>query len=189
MTSEKNTFQAKNSGSPSLGEPEFLAVGKLRRPHGLHGEILMSVWTDFPNRLKPGLAIYVGKNHTLRTIRSVRWHRDDMLIAFEDITDRDQAGIFRNQLMMVRSDDRPALPDGEFYQHQLLGMRVIQEEGDLLLGTLTEIIETGANDVYIVRAAGGREILLPAIESVIVNIDIEHKEIHVKLLPGLLPDK
>jgi 16S rRNA processing protein RimM len=188
MTSEKHTFQAKNSGSPSLGDPEFLAVGKLRRPHGLHGEILMSVWTDFPNRLKPGVAVYVGKNHTLRTIRTVRWHRDNLLIAFEDITDRDQAGIFRNQLMMVRADDRPALPDGEFYQHQLVGMRVIQEEGDLLLGTLTEIIETGANDVYIVRAADGREILLPAIESVIVEIDIEHKEIHVDLLPGLLPD-
>jgi len=189
MTSGKKTFsQGKTSGSPSIGEPEFLVVGKLRRPHGLRGEVLMSVWTDFPERLKPGVSIHIGVNHGLHIIRSIRWHRQDMLIAFEGIVDRDQAGIFRNQLMMVRADDRPSLPNGQLYQHQLLGMRVILEEDASLIGTLTEIIETGANNVYLVRAEDGQELLIPAIDSVILNIDVEQKEISVKLLPGLLPE-
>ncbi|MEN8171320.1 MAG: ribosome maturation factor RimM [Chloroflexota bacterium] len=189
MTSEKRSFsKKKNSGSLSFSEPEFLVVGKLRRPHGLRGEVLMSVWTDFPERLQPGVSINIGVNHDLYTIRSIRWHRQDMLIAFEGILDRDQAGIFRNQLIMVRADDRPPLPEGEVYQHQLLGMRVILDEDDSFLGTLTEIIETGANDVYLVRAEDGQELLIPAIDSVILKTDIEAKEIFVKLLPGLLPD-
>jgi len=190
MTSEKKPFSKdKTSGSPSTGEPEFLVVGKLRRPHGLRGEVLMTVWTDFPERLQPGVSIHIGVNHDLQTIRSIRWHRQDMLITFEGIQDRDQAGIFRNQLMMVRADDRPSLPDGEFYQHQLLGIRVILDHDASLLGTLTEIIETGANDVYLIRAEDGKELLIPAIDSVILNIDLEGKEISVRLLPGLLPDK
>ena len=185
----KPNLTTKNSGLPNQGKPEFLAVGKLRRPHGLNGEILMSVWTDFPDRIKPGVVIYVGKDHDLLTIRSVRWHRDDILIAFEGIEDRDQAGFFRNQLMKVRVDDRPVLPNGEIYQHQLLGMSVILKDDDSILGELTEIIETGANDVYVVLSEDGLELLLPAIDSVIDNIDVDKKEIQVRLLPGLLPDK
>ena len=190
MTPKGKTFPSdKNSGSEIASTPEFLAVGKLRRPHGLNGEVLMSVWTDFPDRLCPGVTIYVGKNHDLYTIHSVRWHREDILVSFEGIENRDDAGIFRNQLMKVRADDRPPLPEGELYQHQLLGMSVIQNNNNALLGKLCEIIETGANDVYLVQSDDGREILLPAIESVIRNVDVEKNEIRVHLLPGLLPDK
>jgi len=183
------TFSTRNqnsSGSRSSGEPEFLVVGKLRRPHGVRGEILMSVWTDSPEYLKPGVDVYGGDEHRPLRIRNVRWHRQDMLIAFEGCTDRDQAGEFRNQLVMVRADDRPPLPEGEFYIHQLIGMRVIEDETNSLLGNLVEIIETGANDVYLVRPEEGPDILLPDIDPVILDIDIKGGEIRVHLIPGLI---
>jgi 16S rRNA processing protein RimM len=87
----------------------------------------------------------------------------------------------------VRADDRPQLPDGEYYHHQLIGLQVVSDEGDIL-GILTGIIETGANDVYIVRSENDREVLLPAIESVILEIDLERSEMLVRVIPGLIPE-
>jgi 16S rRNA processing protein RimM len=172
------------SGSPISGEPEFLAVGRLRRPFGLRGEIFMEVLTDFPERLKPGLRVFVGPQHSSLHIRSCRWHRNRLLIAFEGYTNRDEIGELRNQNVTVLTSERPELPEGEYYHHQIIGLRVLTEEGEQL-GRLAEILETGANDVYIVRNETGGEILLPAIETVIVSIDLARDEILVNLIPGL----
>ena len=97
-TSRKKSFpnHADNSGSLDSCEPEFLAVGQLRRPHGIRGEIVMSVWTDFPERLKPDVEVYVGDDHKPIHIRSVRWHREDILIAFNEYPVREDVGLLRN---------------------------------------------------------------------------------------------
>ena len=175
-------------GSQNSGEAVFLAVGHLRRPHGLRGEIVMTVWTDFPERLEPGVQVYVGDDHTPVHIRSVRWHRKDLLISFDEYTVREDVGLLRNQVLMVRAEDLPSLDEGELYLHQVMGMRVIDDANGISIGTITEIIETGANDVYIVRDDRGFELLLPAIEPVILDINLETNEMRVHLLPGLLPD-
>lgn len=188
MTPQNDLFEGEHdAGSPSKREPAFLAIGKLRRPHGVRGEMVMSVWTDFPERLLPSVNLYVGESHTVLAIRSVRWHRDDILIAFEEYADRDQVGELRNQIVYVRADDRPALPEGQFYLHQLVGLRVIRDEDDSSLGWIEEIFETGSNDVLIVRMEDGGELLLPDIPSVVLAIDLEQGEMRVHLLPGLLP--
>ena len=93
----------------------------------------------------------------------------------------------RNELVYVRADDRPPLAEGEYYHHELIGLRVVDESGDIL-GILVQILDTRANDVYVVRPQAGPEILLPAIESVILDIDLEKGEIRVHLLPGLIAD-
>jgi 16S rRNA processing protein RimM len=82
------------------------------------------------------------------------------------------------------------LPEGEYYHHQVLGITVV-DETDVVLGTLTEIIETGANDVYVVSDGGSpaREILIPAIKQVLLDVDLDKKTMRVHLLPGLVEDK
>jgi 16S rRNA processing protein RimM len=172
-----------NSNEP--GEIEFIAVGQLRRPHGVRGEILMAVWTEFPERLKPGVRVFVGDDHQPVHIQSVREHGDGLLLAFEEYIQREAVGFLRNQVVMVRADDLPPLEDGEVYIHQLLGMTVLEEGSNRLLGTLVEVLETGANDVYIVKDQLGAETLLPAIDSVIVEIDLPNRQMRVHLLPGL----
>jgi 16S rRNA processing protein RimM len=169
------------------GAPLFLAVGFLRRPHGVKGEILMDVLTDFPERLKKGTLLYVGDEHRPLRIHSLRPHAQGMIVAFDGFRDPEQAGQLRNQLAQVRADDRPPLPEGEYYQHQLLGLSVVSDEGQVL-GRLASILETGANDVYVVRSPLGKEILLPAIPDVIQEIDLAKGEIRVHLLPGLIPE-
>jgi 16S rRNA processing protein RimM len=110
------------------------------------------------------------------------------LIFFAGCQTREEAAEFRNQLVYVRTADRPQLEMGEYYHHQLLGLQVIDEEGQIL-GSLERILETGANDVYVVRDESGAELLLPAIESVILEIDLDHNQMLVHLLPGLLPQE
>jgi 16S rRNA processing protein RimM len=165
----------------------YLVVGKFRRPHGLRGEMIMEVITDFPERLRSGVQVFVGEKHTEQIIHTRRRYGDDLLIALEGFQNPEQAGELRNELVYVRSDMIPALPDGEFYQHQLLGLRVIGDDGQEL-GHLEQILETGANDVYLVRSESGAELLLPVIDQVILGIDLPKGEIRVHLLPGLLPD-
>ena len=180
--------QFSDSGSPTSGEPEFLAVGKLRRPHGVSGEMRMSVWTDFPERLQPGTKLFIGKSYQPVQIKSMRGHAQDSLIAFDEFSTRDEVGQFRNQLIFVRTADLPPLPDDEIYLHQLLGLQVIRDEDNFHLGRVAEIIETGANSVFLVRRDGKKDILLPDIDPVILNIDLHKREIRVDLIPGLIPE-
>ena len=177
------------SGSPLPGEPDFLAVGKLHRAHGLKGEIRMSVWTDFPERLVPGARFYVGEDHQAIQVRSVRAHQRQMIIAFDGYDDREQVSLLRNQVVYVCRSELASLPEDEYYLHQLLGMRVVEADGDRDLGRIVEIVETGANDVYIVRTDSGEEHLIPGSEEVVVDIDFDQAVMRVHLLPGLLPDK
>jgi 16S rRNA processing protein RimM len=177
-----------SSGSPLSGEPEFLVVGKLRRPHGVHGEILMDVLTDFPERLKPDVTVYVGEQLQPLCIRNTRDHRQALLVRFDDYTNRESVGELRNKFVYVQTKDRPPLPEGEYYYHELIGLRVDTDMGETL-GVLTDILETGANDVYIVSPDKGQDILLPAIPSVVLEINLEQGRILVHILPGLISDR
>ena len=171
--------QKKQAGSPQSGEPVYLAVGRLRRAHGVKGEILMEVLTDFPERLQAGGKVYVGPEHELRNFTTVRSSGNLLLVAFEGIDTPESSRSMRNQLVYIRSDQLPPLPEGEYYYSQLLGLSVLNEDGEAL-GILEEILETGANDVYLVRLKEGGELLLPAIDPVIRSVDLERKEIHVR---------
>jgi 16S rRNA processing protein RimM len=110
------------------------------------------------------------------------------LIAFEGILSPEMVGEFRNQFVYVKSEDRPQLPKGEYYHHQLLGLSVIDDSGGNL-GVLSEILSTGANDVYVVRNEVGQEILLPVIDEVILETNLTRGEIRVHILPGLLSER
>jgi 16S rRNA processing protein RimM len=173
------------TGSPSEGEPEYLAVGFLRRPHGVRGEMLMDVHTDFPERLRTGLTVYVGSGYQPMVIASRRMHASGMLVRMRGIKTPEEAGRFRNQWVYVPAGNRPPLPEGEYYHHQLIGLTVCTDQ-DKELGTLTGIIETGANDVYVVKDATGREVLLPAIPAVVLEVDLHSHRMRVHLLDGLI---
>ena len=172
------------SGSPD-GEPVYLVVGFLRRAHGLKGEMIMDLHTDFPERLQGGRNLFVGDGHRAVTLAGVRSHAKGVLVKFKGIETPDSTVPFRNQWVYVRASDVPALPEGQIYQHELFGFKVV-DENENSLGELVEIIETGANDVYVVRDESGKEILLPAIPSVILEVDPTRRSLRVHLLEGLI---
>jgi 16S rRNA processing protein RimM len=176
------------AGPPTAGGPAYLAVGKVRRPHGVHGEMVVEIYTDFPERIKSGMTLYLGSTHTRLTISSQRSHNEGMLLGFEGITTPEKAGMLRNQILSISAADAHELQHGEYFFHELVGLNVL-DESDKPLGTLTEIIETGANDVYVVTNGQGGELLLPAITDVILKVDLKARTMKVKVLPGLMEEK
>lgn len=165
--------------------PAFLLVGKLHRPHGVHGEMIMSVLTDFPERLKPKLEVYLGHDRTPVTIKSLRHHNRGLLVTLDGYDSREAAGELRNTEIFVSAADRPPLPDGEFYLHQIIGLKAVSEEGRIL-GIVSDWIETGANGVFVVQDEDEGEILLPDIDEVVLKIDLKAGEMLVHLMEGLI---
>jgi len=186
MASRKNSSN-KGSGSPTKGEPDYLIIGYLRRAHGVRGEMVMEIQTDFPERLKPETKVFVGKDYQPMTIAAARNHSEGLLIKLNGIDSPEDAARYRNQLVYVTAADRPPLPKGQFYIHELIGFDVTDEE-DGLIGKLTEILQTGANDVYVVTRPDAGEALLPVIPSVVLKIDADRRLIRVHLIPGLLDE-
>ncbi len=183
MVSKKNSSKT-SSGSPIHGEPAYLSVGYLRRAHGVRGEMVMEVITDFPERLKARTKVFVGEDFQPMKIASVRHHHEGLLIKFEGLDRPEDTARFRNQVVYVSVKDRPPLPEGQFYIHELIGFDVMDDEGRLV-GKLNDIIQTGANDVYVVVTPEEKEILLPVIPSVVLELDADRRLIRVHLMDGL----
>jgi 16S rRNA processing protein RimM len=174
----------KQSGPPE-GGPVYLVIAFLRRPHGVQGEVIMDLHTDFPERITAGRKIFIGEKHEAATFESVRAHGKGMLVKLRGFDTPEAAGRFRNQWVYVMAKDVPPLPEGQHYKYELVGLEVVDDLGNAL-GKLAEILETGANDVYVIRDDAGREILLPAIPSVILDIDMQQRSMRVHLLDGLV---
>lgn len=169
------------TGSPQGSEPVYLTLGKLRRAHGVKGEIPLEIYSDMLELLSPEGLVYVGETHQALIIQTTRWKNDLLLLKFKDLNDREIVSKLTNEYVYVRVDQLPALSEEEFYYHQLLGLKVHEEDGNYL-GKLTEILKTGANDVYLVMSDEGEEVLIPAVEDVILEIDLEQQKIIVAKL-------
>jgi 16S rRNA processing protein RimM len=179
LRSKKNT----EGPSPQGSGPSFLIVARVRRPFGVKGELLLDMLTEFPGRLSQSERIYAGENRRPCRIESIRRHGGDMLLRLDGIRDRDAAEGLRGQALSVRVDDLPPLPAGRYYHHQIEGLEVFTERGEKL-GTVKEILKTGANDVYVVEGERG-EILLPAVRQVILEVRPEEGRMVVRLMEGL----
>lgn len=171
------------TGSGNLVEPVFVLIGRLQRVHGVDGEIALRVLTDFPQRIRRGKKVFVGEAHRQMIIESVRPKAELLLLTFKGITTREAAQELTNLEVFVETGNLPKLPEGQYYHHQILGLQVF--EGEELLGQLSEIIETGANDVFVIRLVRGGELLIPNISEVVLAIELEEKRMLVHLLEGL----
>ena len=161
-----------DAGSEFVHEPAFLVLGKLRRAHGVRGEIAMEVYTRLPELLDPQSVVFVGEDHQPYTIDSTRWKQNLLLLKFVGIDVRDVASQLTNLLVYTQTEALPGLPDDEFYFHELIGLDVYDAD-EHYLGVLTEILETGANDVFLVRDDAGKEILIAAVDEHIQEIDLD----------------
>ena len=186
--SKKESRVSTRVSSGSL-QPElnYLAIGRVIRAHGVKGEISVSVLTDFPERFETIERVYLGDEFeaTAYRLEKYRWHKKNVLLTLAGIIDRNQAEQLRGQLVQVPIEEAVSLPQGSYYLYQLMGLQVLTTDGNNL-GVIAGIIETGANDVYVVKKDGRQEILLPAIPDVIKSINIEQGQMIVELIEGLI---
>jgi 16S rRNA processing protein RimM len=170
--------------SPTAVRSSFIAVGRVIRPHGVRGALQVEAISDLLLGLQPGTEVTFGENHWTSKLVFLHPHRKRYLMAVEDCTDRRQAEALRGDRIYLPAAAADRLPEGTYFHHQILGLAVETEEG-VPLGTVEDILETGANDVYVVRSEAEGELLLPAIDSVIRKIDLDSGVLIVRLLPGL----
>jgi len=177
---------------PQRLEPDYLLLGKVLRPHGVRGELKVSILTDYPERLRELDAIFIGSGvddpaATPYHIQAVRFHQGYALIKFKEVPDRNAAERFRELFVMIDTANAVPLEENEFYLYQLIGLNVQTDSGQPL-GTIAEVLETGANDVYVLQSDQYGELLIPAHDETIIKIDFKTEIVTVKLPDGLLPD-
>lgn len=166
----------------------FLVIGRLIRPHGIRGEMRAAVYTHVPERFTWLEQIYLARDAddpqpTRHELRSVRFHKGSALVRLGGYETRDELEVLRGMWVLVPDTEAIPLEEGEVFHHDLDGLSVVTDEGETL-GTLVEILETGANEVFVVHGQGG-ELLLPNIEEVVLNVDLEAGTMLVHLMPGL----
>ena len=166
----------------------YFNVGKIVNTQGLQGEMRVLSVTDFAEeRFKKGaeLALFDEKDQFVQivTIASHRKHKNFDIIKFKDMYHINAIEKYKGYSLKVSEEDLNDLDDGESYYHEIIGLEVY--EGENLIGTIKEILQPGANDVWVVKQKGKRDLLLPYIPPVVLNVDIPNKRVEVEILEGL----
>lgn len=170
----------------------YYRVGNIVNTHGIRGEVRVLAVTDAPQeRFKPQARLYVVTAGTYQplTVTSYRRHKNFDLVAFAEIPDLTAAEKLKGKSLWVAADDRRTLQVGEgYYYHQIIGLKVVDHASATILGTVKEILQPGANDVWVVARPGKKDWLLPAIKQVILKIDLSQQQVLIDLPEGLIDD-
>ena len=171
---------------------DYYNVGKIVNTQGIKGEVRVISTTDFAEeRYKKGQVLHLfqdKKQPVALIIRSHRKHKNFDIVAFEDHPNINDVEKYRDGILKVTGEHLTELPDNEFYYHEIVGLVVFDENG-VEMGKIKEILSPGANDVWVVQRPGKKDALIPYIESVVKQIDLANKAVHVEIPEGLLDDE
>ena len=167
---------------------KYLRVGVITSPHGVRGEVKVYPTTDDVMRFKKldKVILDLGRGETRELkIRQVKFFKNMVILKFDGVDTMNEVEGWRQKDLLITRDQAIPLEEDEFFITDLIGLNVVTDEGETL-GTLTDVMETGANDVYCVKTPEGKELLLPAIRDCILDVDLDKEEMLVHVLPGLL---
>ena len=167
-----------------------LVVGRLGRPHGVHGEISVEVRTDEPEiRFAKGSKLSLKETNNQLTVLSSRWHQEKMLVKFEEITDRDLANDIKGKTLVIEIDPNSIeTKKDQYYEFQLTGLNVI-DINEKTLGQIKEVITGLAQDLLVVETEEKKEVLVPFVKQIVVNVDLNKKLITMDPPRGLFDEE
>ena len=165
----------------------MITVGEIVAAHGLHGQVRIALHTDFPERFDQMESIWVTRpdgERKRRKILGVSAHSSKplLILKLEGITSREAAVSFVKSTLDIDDDEAMPLPEGVYYEHDLIGLNVVTTDGREL-GPLTEVLRTGANDVYVTPTC-----LIPAIPQVMREVNLEERRMVVEPMPGMIEE-
>ena len=166
---------------------DILRVGVITTTHGVRGEVKVFPTTDSAERFLDMEYVLLDTGRELKElhIQNVKFYKNQALLKFKEINNINDIEKYKGCELWIRREDAQELSEDEYYVADLLGMKVVLEDGSYF-GTLKDVMETGANDVYIVTTEQGDEVLLPAIKECILDVDIEENVMTVHLMKGLI---
>jgi 16S rRNA processing protein RimM len=187
MSSKSSKTEASEAANRERDDlPETVAVGRVLRPHGVRGEVVVELLSDVPDRFKAGSCILgVREGEAVRSLRvaASRPHKSGAVVRFEGFEDPDQAVALRGLDLEVPRTEVPKAPRGTYYQYELLGCRCRDGEGEL--GRVVEVVEDGGGLMLIVEGEG-RRVPVPFVKEFLRRVDVAAGEIDLALPPGLL---
>lgn len=166
---------------------EYLQVGKIVNTHGIKGEVKVIPLTDDPRRYDELKEVFVGTDNKkdIFNIENVKYLKNTVIIKFKESVDMNYAEKLKEMFIYVDRKNAVKLPEGRYFICDLIDLEVFELDGNKL-GVLKDVIKTGSNDVYVVKTAENKEILIPALKSVIKEVSIEDRIMKVELPEGLL---
>lgn len=169
---------------------DLFKVGVITSTHGIRGEVKVFPTTDDPKRFKKlkKVLLDTGREQLDMEIESVKFFKNMVILKFKGIDNINDVEKYRQKELYVTRENAIKLQKDEYFLADLVGLKVVTDEGEDL-GEVTDVIQTGANDVYVIECADGEEILVPAIKECILNVDIEAGQMDIHLLPGLREEK
>lgn len=174
---------------PDQDQTAWATIGKIVAPFGIRGELKTYSLSDVPDRFSRLDSVYLTPNYRRHTIEGVRPYKGTMvLLKLEGVDDATTAETLRGCDLCIPLSQLAALPPDTYYQHDILGLRMVTLD-EREVGTIVDIITTGSNDVYVVKAQSGQQILIPAIKEVIKQIDLIRCIIYIDPMKGLLDDE
>ena len=165
----------------------LLRVGVITSTHGVRGEVKVFPTTDDMNRFKKLKTVILdaGKEQKTLTIEQVKFFKNMVILKFKGLDNINDVEMWRQKDLLITRDQAVKLQPDENFIVDLIGLKVVTDEGSEL-GVMTDVIQTGANDVYVVKMNSGKEVLLPAIKDCILHVDLDKGEMLVHVLDGLL---
>jgi 16S rRNA processing protein RimM len=169
-------------------EASWLAVGRVRRPHGLHGEVTVEILTDFPERVVPGTEIGLGEDgpRLHATVHQVRLHKGDWLLSFAGVSTREEIDAWRGLWVFLPAQERSRLPENYYYEHELIGCACVSA-GGAALGEVTALQDGPGGGLLVVAAAAG-EVLVPFRSPIVVRVDLAARTVELDPPRGLFDD-
>lgn len=164
---------------------DLVAVGRIGRAHGVRGEVSVLSLTEVESRFAPGSVLLLDDGRPL-TVLSSRPHGGRLLVRFDTIENREDAADLRGRPLLVRSSDLPEIEEGgRFWVRDVVGLEVVTESGRTL-GPVREVLANPANDLWVTGRPGEREVLIPALRDVVMEVDLESRRVVVREVPGLI---
>ncbi|MCI8637900.1 MAG: ribosome maturation factor RimM [Coprococcus sp.] len=166
---------------------EYLQVGVIATTHGIRGEVKVFPTTDDPSRFRmlKSVVLDTGREQRVLEIEGVKFFKQYVILKFRGINNINDIEKYRKMPLLIPRSDAIELEEDEYFMADIIGMQVETEDGEDF-GVLKDVMETGANDVYVINTKKHGEVLVPAIKDCILAVDIENKRMRIHLLDGLI---
>lgn len=170
-----------------MDKENMLQVGVITATHGIKGEVKVFPTTDDIKRFDYLKKVFIDSREGLIQVKvaGVRYFKNLVILKFKGINDINDVEKYKKCPLLVTREDAVPLEEGEYYITDIIGINAVSDDG-VVLGTIKDVLQTGANDVYIIQTEDKKEILVPAIKQCILNVDLDKKEMKIHLLEGLV---
>ncbi len=166
---------------------EYLCIGKIVGSRGVNGEIKVEPWCDSPENFYDIKNIYIDINAEPLDIAEIRIHKSQVLLKITSVDSKDSAEMLRGKFVYAYKKDIP-IEDGRYFIEDLKGCMVFDSEKNRLFGKLKDVLNTGANDIYVIEDESKKEYLVPIIDGTVKEIDVDNQEILINPIRGIFDE-